>query len=315
MHRNTILVLAFFAVFLSYSSSSFAAPLTEAHVTKIVKDVKVVQPTVGDRVAKLNDAIHGDLAVTTGIKSRSELLFQDNTLTRLGPESYFSFKTGTRDLTLQKGTLLLQVPKGHGGAKIHTAAVTAAITGTTIMMEYVPGKDIKVLVLEGTLRLSMNGRFGDSLLLTPGRMIIMSPNAKRIPDPVTVDLRKVVQTSTLVNMPSGKHGKHAAVDAPPLPSMSLIENEIDHQQTGKGEHNLIDTNLVILGKGTNVLLGSDSLMADLALRNDVANIAASLALPKPEATPLPTPNPAPTPNPNPPPVDPPPPPPPVGYLI
>lgn len=296
------------------SQLSFAAPLTEARVTKIVNDVKLVDPVAGDHTAKLDDVVRDEIAVTTGIKSRSELLFQDNTLTRLGPESYFSFKTGTRDLTLQKGTLLLQVPKGQGGARIHTAAVTAAITGTTILMEYLPQKDIKVLVLEGTLRLSKNGRFGDSLLLTPGRMVIMSPNARRIPDPVTVDLKKVIQTSTLVKMPSEKHGKHAAADAPPLPSMSLIEHSVEQQQSGKGAHNLINTNLVILGKGTNVLLGSDSLMADLAVRNDVANIAASLVPPKPEATPVPTPNPAPTPNPNPPPSGAPTPPPAGVYL-
>ena len=53
--------------------------------------------------------------------------------------------------------MLLQVPKGIGGAKIRTAAVTASITGTTIMMEYHPKKSIKVLVLEGSLRLSVNG--------------------------------------------------------------------------------------------------------------------------------------------------------------
>src|ERR1700719_1826076 len=251
MHRNTILVLAFFAVFLSYSSSSFAAPLTEARVTKIINQVQLVDPAAGDRDARLNDVVRDEVALTTGIKSRSELLFQDNTLTRLGPESYFSFKGGTRDLTLQKGTLLLQVPKGHGGAKIHTAAVTAAITGTTIMMEYVPGKDIKVLVLEGTLRLSMNGRFGDSLLLTPGKMVIMSPGARRIPDPVTIDLKKVVQTSTLVNM-HGKNKKQAGANTPPLPSMSKIEHEVTQQLSGKDAHRLVDTNLVILGKGTNV---------------------------------------------------------------
>src|SRR6202035_172433 len=102
---------------------------------------------------------------------------------------------------------------------------------------------------------------------------------KRIPDPVTVDLKKVVSTSTLVNMSQGKHKKGANDEAAPLPSTSLIENEINHQQTGKGAHNLIDTNLVILGKGTNVVLGSDNLMADLAVRNDVANIAASLVPP------------------------------------
>ena len=283
-----------------------AGPLTEAHVTKIVNDVRLIDPSARERAAKLDDVVRDEIALATGIKSRSELLFQDNTLTRLGPESSFSFKTGTRDMTLQKGTMLLQVPKGIGGAKIHTAAITAAITGTTIMMEYTPDKDIKVLVLEGSLRLSKNGVFGDSLLLTPGKMVIMSPHAKRVPDPVTVDLKKVVSTSTLVNMSQGKHKKDANAEAAPLPSMSLIENEVGKQQNGKGIRSLIDTNLVILGKGTNVLLGSDSLMAELGVRNDVANIAASLVPPpKPEATPVPTPNPtpnpAPTPNPNPPP--------------
>src|ERR1700759_1448117 len=200
------LVVLYLLGALAAGSESLAAPLTEAHVTKVVNQVKVVDPRAGDRTAQVNDRIKDDVALTTGIKSRSELLFQDNTLTRLGPESYFSFKTGTRDMTLQKGTMLLQVPKGLGGAKIHTASVTAAITGTTIMMEYVPQKAIKVLVLEGSLRLSMNGRFGASLLLTPGKMVIMPPNARRIPDPVTVDLKKVVQTSNLVNM-HGKKGK------------------------------------------------------------------------------------------------------------
>jgi hypothetical protein len=261
----------------------FSAPLTEARVTKIVNDVKLIDPAAADRDAKLNDVVRNDVALTTGIKSRSELLFQDNTLTRLGPESYFSFKAGTRDMTLQKGTLLLQVPKGMGGAKIHTAAVTAAITGTTIMVEYLPQKTLKVLVLEGNLRLSINGRFGDSLLLQPGRMVIMSPNAKRIPDPVTVDLKKVIRTSALVNM---RHGKKTA--AVPLPSMRLIEHEVDRQQQSKDHHRLVDTNLIILGKGTDVLLGSTDLLQYVANRNDVAKISGSI-LPPPGPPPPPPP--------------------------
>src|SRR5437763_5703990 len=219
MRNKTVLVLSFVALLLLHSNLS-AAPLTEAHVTKIVNQVKLVDPTAGDRNAKLDDVVRDDIALTTGIKSRSEIRFQDNTLTRLGPESYFSFKSGSREMTLEKGTMLLQVPKGLGGAKIHTAAVTAAITGTTIMMEYVPNKDIKVLVLEGSLRLSMNGRFGDSLLLTPGKMVIMPPNARRIPDPVTVDLKKVIQTSKLVNM-QAKKDKQPNTAA--LPSMAKLE--------------------------------------------------------------------------------------------
>jgi hypothetical protein len=284
MQRHLVVLLLLGAV---AGPKLFAAPLTEAHVTKIINEVKVVDPHAGDRGAKLDDIIHGDLALTTGIKSRSELIFQDNTLTRLGPESYFSFVAGTRDMTLQRGTLLLQVPKGHGGANIHTAAVTAAITGTTIMIEHLPQKSLKVLVLEGSLRLS-NGRFGDSLLLTPGKMVIMPPNAKRIPDPVTVDLKKIMGTSDLVNMDKGggkKKGK-------PLPSIALIEQEAQKQAEAKNDHRLVDTNLVIMGKGTNVLLASNTLLDNLSQRADVATGSSGVL---PSSTPASGPTPVSTP--------------------
>ena len=239
-----------------------AGPLTEARVTKIINDVSVVDSSAA-RKAELQDVIKGQTGLKTGIKSRSELLFQDNTLTRIGPESYFSFKPGTRDMTLEQGTMLLQVPKGLGGAKIRTAAVTAAITGTTIMLEYRPNRNIKVLVLEGSLRLSANGSMGDSVLLTAGKMVIMPANAKRIPDPVSVDLKKVMKTSSLVNM--GGNKKTAS-----LPSAALIEKEIAAQQEQKDQKTLVDTNLVILGKGTNVVLASDELLTSLNRNNNIS---------------------------------------------
>lgn len=225
---------------------SVAGPLTSAEVTKIINHVSVIDPEKGDRSALIRDVIKDDLGLQTGEKSRSELLFQDNTLTRIGAETFFSFKTGTRDMTLEKGSMLLQVPKGLGGAKIHTAAVTAAITGTTIMMEYFPGHHIKVLVLEGSLRLSRNGTFGDSLVLRPGKMVIMRPDAKKIPDPVDVDLAHIVKTSSLVNFP----------DSPPLPSTALIQAAIDSQAKQMAKSNLVPTNLV-MGHGTDVILVSN----------------------------------------------------------
>src|SRR5438128_6457472 len=152
-----------------FVQQSVASPLTSAEVTKIINRVSVIEPAKGDRPAALRDVIKDDRGLQTGAKSRSELLFQDDTLTRIGAETFFSFKTGTRDMTLEKGSMLLQVPKGLSGAKLHTAAVTAALTGTTISTEYSPGKYLKVLVLEGSLRLSRNGSFGNSVVLHPGK--------------------------------------------------------------------------------------------------------------------------------------------------
>jgi hypothetical protein len=228
-----------------FVQQSIAGALTSAEVTKIINRVTVVEPAKGDRPAALRDVIKDDLGLQTGGRSRSELVFQDNTLTRLGAETFFSFKTGTRDLTLERGSMLLQVPKGLGGAKIHTAAVTAAITGTTIMMEYSPKQYLKVLVLEGSLRLSRNGSFGDAVSLRPGKMVIMQPDAKKVPEPIDVDLAQIVRTSTLVNFP----GTHT------LPSMPLIQAAINDQARQLTKGTLVRTNLVI-GHGTAVVLAS-----------------------------------------------------------
>jgi FecR-like protein len=244
----SFLVVAAGCIFLAHSS--VAGPLSSAEVTKIINRVSVIDPAKGGHPAVMREVIKDDLGLRTGARSRSELLFQDNTLTRIGAETFFSFKTGTRDMTLEKGSMLLQVPKGLGGAKIHTAAVTAAITGTTILMEYIPGSYIKVLVLEGSLRLSRNGTFGDSLLLRPGKMVIMRPDAKKIPDPIDVDLEQIVKTSTLVNFPGEA----------PLPSMPLMQAAIDEQKKQLAKSDLVPTNLVI-GHGTKVIFASGDQVA------------------------------------------------------
>ena len=246
--KSAIAVVGFYCVF--STNQSIAGPLTSAEVTKIINRVSVIDPAKGTHPAVLRDVIKDNLALQTGARSRSELLFQDNTLTRIGAETFFSFKTGTRDMTLEKGSMLLQVPKGLGGAKIYTAAVTAAITGTTIMMEYSPGQYLKVLVLEGSLRLSRNGSFGNSLVLHAGKMVIMRPDAKRIPDPIDIDLAEIVRTSTLVNFPGSEV----------LPSMPLIQAAITDQAKAVAKGTLVPTNLV-MGHGTKVVLASNDQLA------------------------------------------------------
>ena len=265
------------------AGTSWAGALTEAKVTKIINDVRVADPARGTHPAALEETIKDQIVLKTGVKSRSELRFQDATLTRLGPETSFSFKAGTRDISLEQGTMLLQVPKGIGGAKIRTAAVTAAITGTTIMMEYRPNRSIKVLVLEGSLRLSVNGRFGDSLLLLPGKMVIMPPDAKHIPEPVSVDLAKVVKTSALVKMDKSK--------AAPLPSMAMIDHEIATQLKEKDGNSLINTNLLIAGGGTKVIMEPGDITGTLDKKVGATDRLPSQALnqPLPDHSPAPTP--------------------------
>src|SRR2546423_1652795 len=115
------------------------AQLKEAKVTQVIKEVQLLPSQAAPRPAAINDTVRNGTAVRTGLESRSELTFPDLTIARLGANTIFSFNEGTRDLDLKNGAILLRVPKGAGGAKINTAAVTAAITGTTLILEYHTG--------------------------------------------------------------------------------------------------------------------------------------------------------------------------------
>src|SRR5204862_2749124 len=100
-----------------------------------VKEVKLLRAPVAARAAAVSDEVRDGTAVRTGADSRAELTFTDQTLARLGANTLFSFNNGARNVDLGGGAMLLYVPKNVGGAKVNTAAVTAAITGTTCLIE------------------------------------------------------------------------------------------------------------------------------------------------------------------------------------
>jgi FecR protein len=281
MFRDIVIL----ALILAGIVASPAAQLKEARVTEVVKDVKLLPTGSAPRPAAVSDEVRNGTAVRTGVESRSELKFPDQTLARLGANTVFSFSEGTRSLNLQDGAMLLRVPKGAGGAKISSSAITAAITGTTVMVETHPltkkGKDsyYKFIVLEGTARLSLPGQLGESVLVKAGQMIIMPTGAKKIPEAADVDIQKIMQSSLLIT------------GFGPLGSEQLIALEQTRQFQQKTSGQLHETNLMIAGGGTNVILGDPNQV-------DVAVTAQKTEGSGPFSTPTPTPSPPPTPTPS-----------------
>ena len=105
---------------------------------------------------------------------------------------------------------------------------------------------VKVMVLEGTLRMFLNNRVGESVLVDAGHMIILNPNAHRIPPPVEFNIARLAESSLLVN--NGKwSGKATSLN------MSAVNREISAQGKLISRGDLIQTNLMIDGGGTNVL--------------------------------------------------------------
>ena len=240
--------------------STIAAQPNEATITQIVNEVQLRAPQAAPRSASINDKVPAGSNVQTGLGSRTELTFGDQALARLSANTNCTFNEGTRNLNLASGAVLLRIPKSAGRAKISTAALTADISGTTVIVEYHPHAYLKFISLEGTARLYMKRRWGESVLVRPGQILITNPDAKSLPDPVDVDLARLMKTSLLI------------IDFPPLGSQNLIAKAIEKQQRAKSKRSMIDTNLVIFGKGTLVSLTNPAPMT--ATSHPIAGSAA-----------------------------------------
>ena len=219
-----------------------AAVFKTAEVTRVLNDVRVVQGESNSATAKIGDVITGSTAVATGVSSRAELKFPDQTLTRLGANTLFRLEEGTRDIDLKQGVLLLQVPKQLGGARVRTAAVTAAVTGTTILVEYDPNGYIKIIVIEGEIDLFMNDKPSNFTTIKAGDMIIMKPDAKVFPIPVQVDLQRLIKTSKLLN--PDEFG--------PIGNDKQITDALNQQGNLKDKGELLNTAFMLPGSGTRV---------------------------------------------------------------
>jgi hypothetical protein len=225
-----------------------AGTLQSAEVTRVYNKVELLAPDQAAKPAQVGDGITGSTAVQTGNQARAELRFNDESIARLGANSVFSFDRGTRDLNLNEGVILLEVPKNAGGATINTAAVTAAITGTTVMIETHKaakgGKGIvKFIVLEGTMRLSLNGHLGESILLHAGEMVAFSPGDSSFPAIQIVDVAKLTKTSGLMSKQFG-----------PLKNAPFIFQTEKTQHVLKTKGKLVTVNYALLGKKKNPVL-------------------------------------------------------------
>lgn len=81
-----------------------AADLSRMTLTEVVADVTIIDPgSKAIRPARVNDAFAAPQLLRTGRSSRAEMLAEDQTLTRIGANSLFSFVPGQRQINLQRG--------------------------------------------------------------------------------------------------------------------------------------------------------------------------------------------------------------------
>jgi hypothetical protein len=105
------------------------------------------------------------------------------------------------------------------------------------MIESSPGKWFKFIVIEGEAKL-INQK-GDEVVVFPGEMIVMEPNAKNFPRKIKINLKKLVATSKL--MDEGTFG--------PLnqPAIALINEAISKQMDERRGGELLPSSVIIRG--------------------------------------------------------------------
>lgn len=244
--KSLLLALLALGAMPGVTANLFAAGYNKAEFTRLHNQVNVLKGEAAPKPAVVGQEITNVTSVATGPESRAELRFPDKSLTRIGANSRFTLKGDGRTLDLEGGVMMLQVPKKMGGAKVRTAAVTAAVTGTTVLFEYLPGGYVKLICVEGSVDLSMNKNPSQFVTLGAGQMIIMKADGNTIPQPVDIDLATLLKSSKLIS----------ADDLGP--NSKQIQQAMQQQQEEIQEGDLVVTNMVIEGRGTLVSLNNNT---------------------------------------------------------
>ena len=174
-----------------------AESIDTSNITQVVRDVSVIQAaTKARRPARVNERFSVPDIMKTGTDSRAEMIAPDQTVTRVGSNTLFSFEPEKREVNLKRGSILFNSPTGKGGGTIKTAAATASVLGTTLIVATTDNGGFKVLLLEGTGRVKTpKGRFRT---LKAGQMVFALPGGE-LSQVLTYQLSRQVDASLLVS--------------------------------------------------------------------------------------------------------------------
>lgn len=211
-----------------------AASIDQATLTEVVNNVNIIEPaSKKTSAAKVKQLFIAPNVMRTGPDSRAEMISPDQTVTRVGQSTLFSFEPNSREIELQRGSILFQSPSGKGGGNIRTSAASAAVLGTTLIVTTTKNGGFKVLLVEGKGR--VKGADGSVRLLKSGQMVYALPGGK-LSNAFEFRLSQQVSASRLV----GGFKRN-------LPSVAKIEAAINKQEKEIAQGKAVATNLMASG--------------------------------------------------------------------
>jgi hypothetical protein len=210
-----------------------AANIDRATLTEVVNSVSIIEPaTKRTSSARPQQLFTAPNVLRTGADSRAEMIAPDQTVTRVGQSTLFSFEPNSREIQLQRGSILFQSPTGKGGGNIRTPAASAAVLGTTLIVTTTKNGGFKVLLVEGKGRVRSAGT---TRILNGGQMVYALPGGK-LSGVLEFRLSQQVSASRLV----GGFKKS-------LPSAAKIQAAINKQEKDIASGRATGTNLLASG--------------------------------------------------------------------
>ena len=132
MKRTLGQLLAIFVV----GGTPLIAADSAATVTEAVNQVTHGSSRTADTYpAKTGTHLQDGEYLKTGVKSRAELQLANQSITRKGANTIFNYSVANNEIDLQAGTILFSKPKDSEQMTIKTASVTAAVVGSTVLVQ------------------------------------------------------------------------------------------------------------------------------------------------------------------------------------
>ena len=219
-------------------STGNAMDLKQSKLSQVVNDVQIISAAdQKEKSAAVNDLFSMPDILRTGTASRAELIADDETVTRVGANTIFSFDPANRTINLKQGSLLFHSPHGKGGGTIHTGSATASVLGTTLIISTTPDGGMKVLDLEGSVEVNFLNKLKQKL--SGGQMTFILPGGKQLAPIVVFRLDELIKNSLLV----GGFGH-------PLASLPLILQQVEQQLKLIKAGHAADTGLLVGDKAS-----------------------------------------------------------------
>ena len=234
MNRRACLAIAISLVIAQTYCNS--APLNGARITYLSNDVRLRIAPKGWARAALGEILSAGVTIDNGAKARSELIFGNRNRVRLGANTSLNLReSGAIDLG--EGAIFFQIPQESGG-EITTGSLSVMSKGAAGLLERSRDLYVKLMLLQGEVRVSVAGQVGESMLMEPGQLLIASPKATTLPEAAYFDIARAINTCRLLS------------DFPPLPDREALANEARKQASLTSNGTYTRSNLVIFGRGT-----------------------------------------------------------------